>query len=208
VADVQFGYDRGSQRYRDLSTGRWVSERSVRDAVDRTADHASRLMGDAAARFRAGTIDAGQWLAESMQTIKDANVAAALVAYGGRSQMTPERNGFVGSQVKIQYQYARQMVGDVLDGRQRLNGRLDSRARMYGQAARQTYTDIRRRESARNGMSFERNHLGAAEHCASCVGETARGWVPIGSLIPPGRRTCRASCRCSLAYAETMSEAA
>jgi hypothetical protein len=207
MADL-YGWDRPSMRFRDLSTGKYISERMVRDYVDNIADLASREMGDLAARYRSGQITFAAWQSESMQVIKSSQIASALAAYGGRDQMNATRWGTVGQQIRIQYQYLRQFGADILSGRQRLNGRLDSRSRLYGQAVRQTYTDIRRRESAANGMLWEKNVLGAAEHCAECVAQAARGWVPIGTLIPPGRRTCRGNCRCSLAHSRTLSESA
>lgn len=207
MTDQAYGWDRNAQRFRDLSSGKFVTERAVRDAVDSVADLASRRLGESAARFRAGQISVVQWQSETFATIKDSQIAAALLAYGGRAQMTPERYGFLGSQVKAQYQYARQMVADVLDGEQRLNGRLDSRARLYGQAARSLYENIRRRESASAGMAFEQNHLHASESCDQCKSMSAARRVPIGSLIPIGQRTCRSSCRCTLSYSRTMSEA-
>lgn len=199
MGDV-FGYSKESQRFRDLESGKYVSERAVRDAVDRTADLASRRMGDLTARFRAGEITAVEWQTESMAVIKQATIAAALAGYGGRQNMSSEKWGYVGYRVKEQFVYFRKFAEDMLSGRQRWNGRADARARLYGQSARQTYTDIRRREAATSGHIYERNILGAAEHCNQCVGETSRGWVPIGMLVPPGRRTCRGNCRCSLAY--------
>ena len=124
-------------------------------------------------------------------------------AYGGRDAMTPERWGLVGSLVRQQYAYARRFADDVAAGRQRQNGTMDARARLYGQAGRATYELIRRRESAGAGFGYERNVLHAADHCAQCVAEAGRGWVPIGTLTPVGQRTCRTQCRCTLAYART-----
>lgn len=207
MADA-FTWDRSSRRFRDLSTGRFVGEREIRDAVDRTADLASRRMGEAAARFRAGTITATEWQAEHLTLVKQSQIAAALAAYGGRDQMTPARWGTVGQQIRVQYQYARLMLADVLDGRQRLNGRLDARARQYGQASRALYENIRRREAASDGgLAFEENHLHASESCDQCRAQSASGRVPIGTLVPIGMRTCRASCRCTLSYHRTMSGA-
>lgn len=207
MPDQSYGFDRASRRFRDVTTGRWVSEREVRDGVDRVADLASRRLGDSAARYRAGQITIGQFQAETMQTIKDSQVAAALAAYGGRREMTPQRWGLVGAQIKVQYQYARGMVADILDGRQRLNGRLDARSRQYGQAARSLYENIRRRESAEAGMLLERNHLHASESCDQCRAMSAAGVVPIGTLIPIGQRTCRSSCRCTLSYSRSRQDA-
>lgn len=208
MLDQSYGYDRASMRFRDLSTGRFVPERTVRDAVDRTADLASRRMGEAAARFRAGEITSAEWLRQHLELVKQSQIAAALAAYGGRANMDAQKWGYVGYRIREQFAYSRKMVADVLDGRQRLNGRLDSRARQYGQAARAAYENHRRRASAESGIAFEQNHLHASESCQSCRDQSARGRVPIGTLIPVGSRTCRASCRCTLTYHRTVSEAA
>lgn len=207
MAGDYFGFDQRSQRFRDLSSGRFVSERAVRDGVDRVADLTSRRLGELTARFRAGEISAVQWQTEMLAQIKQAHIASALAAYGGRDAMTPEKWGYVGWRVREQFAYARRMAEDILSGRQRMNGRLDARARMYGSAVRQTYNSVRARESRAAGLKYERNVLGVAEHCPECRAQTARGVVPIGTLIPPGYRQCRASCRCSLVYMNQPDEA-
>lgn len=203
MAGDHFGFDRASQRFRDLSSGRFVSERQVRDGVDRVADLASRRLGDLTARFRAGEITALQWQSEMLATVKQAHIASALAAYGGRDAMTPARWGTVGQIVRREYAYARAFAADVLSGRQRQNGRMDARARLYGQSIRGTYENIRRREVASAGLRWERNVRHASESCRQCVGASGQGWVPIGTLPPVGQRTCRGNCRCTLSYAAT-----
>jgi len=213
MAGDYFGFDPASQRFRDLSTGRFVSERAVRDGVDRVADLASARLGELTARFRTGEITAVQWQAEMMAQIKQAHISAALAAYGGRDAMTPARWGTVGQLIRREYAFARAFAADVLAGRQRQNGRMDARARLYGQSIRGTYENIRRREVAAAGLRFERNVLHALESCAGCLAASAQGWVPLGTLPPVGSRTCRGNCRCTLAYtnnpqAEIATEAA
>lgn len=206
MPDQSYTYDRGSMRFRSLESGRYVSEREIRDAVDRVADLASRRMGEAAARYRAGQITVAEWQAEHLALIKQSQIASALLAYGGRGQMDAQRWGIVGQAVKQQYLYARAMIADVIDGRQRLNGRLDARARQYGQASRALYENLRRRQSAASGFQFEQNHLHASESCDSCRAMSALGRVPVGTLIPVGSRTCRGNCRCTLSYHRTAVE--
>lgn len=204
MTDLLYGWDSASQRFRDLSTGRFISERSVRDFVDNIADAASQQLGDLAARYRTGQITMTIWQAESRAVIKSSQIASALAAYGGRGQMTPARWGVVGQQIRTQYAYLTRFADDVLSGRQRLNGRMDARARMYGQASRTLYENIRRRESAASGQQFERNIRHAVESCGQCVNQSSLGWQPIGTLVPVGQRSCRSSCRCTLAYSRTM----
>lgn len=190
-------------RFRDLNTGKFISERAVRDAVDAVADLASRRMGESAARFRAGQISITEWQAESMQVIKQANVAATLLASGGRQNVTPQQWGAAGQMIRTEYAYFRRFVSDVLDGQQRQNGRLDARARMYGNIARRNYESLRRRQGYDNGFQYERNVRHSSEACRGCVAASAAGWVPIGTLPPIGQRECRGSCRCTLALSRT-----
>lgn len=204
---ASYRWDDRSGRFRDPTTGRYISERAVRDAVDATVDLAASRMATLASDFRAGTLNAQQFLDGMMTEIKSVQIATALAAYGGREQMTASRWGTVGQFIRQQYAYARQMVADVLDGKQRMNGRLDARARQYAQSGRATYENIRRREMAQAGMAFERNVLHAEESCGQCLAESERGWVPIGTLSPVGMRTCRGNCKCTIAFARTRSEA-
>jgi hypothetical protein len=204
---ADFRYDDRAGRFRDSSTGRFVSERQVRDAVDATVSLASEHMATLSSDFRAGTINAAQFLDGMLTEIKSVQIASALAAYGGRDQMTQSRWGYVGSVIREQYAYARQMVADVLDGKQRMNGRLDARARQYANSGRTTYENIRRREMALAGMAYELNVQHSDEGCEECVAASDRGWVPIGTLPPVGARICRGACLCTLAFAATRSEA-
>lgn len=213
MAGDYFGWDDNSRRFRNLETGRYVSERQVRDGVDRVADLMSARLGQSSARFRAGEITAAQWQSDMLATIKEGHISAALAAYGGRDAMTPAAWGTVGQLIRREYAYARAFAADVLNGRQRQNGRMDARARLYGQSIRGTYENIRRRESANAGLRYERNVLHASESCRECLSASGQRWVPIGTLPPVGSRTCRSNCRCTLAYtnnpqAETATEAA
>lgn len=203
MADLLYGFDNASQRFRDLSTGRYISERQVRDFVDNIADAASQQLGTLSAQYCSGQITMTVWQAESRAVIKASQIASALAAYGGRGQMTPARWGLVGQQIRTQYAYLSRFADDVLSGRQRLNGRMDARARQYGQGARSLYENIRRRESAAAGLRYERNIRHAVESCGQCVNQSSLGWVPLGTLVPVGQRTCRSMCRCTLAYSRS-----
>lgn len=203
MADLLYGWSNEAQRFRDLRTGRYISERQVRDFVDNIATEASRQLGELSAQYRANQISFTMWQAESHAVIKASQIASALAAYGGRAQMTPARWGLVGYQIRTQYAYLTQFGADVLNGRQRINGRMDARARQYGQASRSLYENIRRRTSADAGFRYERNIRHAVESCRQCVNQSSQGWVPIGTLVPIGQRTCRSSCRCTLAYSRT-----
>lgn len=208
MADSAFLFAPSTGRYRDVASGRFVKQARVREGVDATVGLSADRMGDAAARLRAEEITVEQFQAEMLAHVKDVHVSNALAAYGGREQMTPARWGYVGARIRTEYGYVRGMTSDILDGKQAMNGSLDARARQYAAAGRHTYTAVNRREAVNRGNGSERNVLGTAEHCADCSAQSARGWVPVGSLSQPGSRRCRGNCRCHIEFTSQSSEAA
>lgn len=167
--------------------------------VDALAVFMAAQMAANSARYRAGAITLDQWQAQQMADIKALHIASALAAYGGRDQMNQLKWGVVGQIIRQQYGYQRQFLADVLEGRQRQNGRMDNRARMYAAAARTTFAAILRRQAYDDGDHWERNELGDTDRsCAECLAATDMGWVPIGTLSQPGTRTCLGNCRCTL----------
>ena len=194
-------------RYRD-ERGRFVSERTVRAVVDQVVDAASERMAVASERLLAGEISLGAWQAQMQAEIKLAHTSAAILAHGGAEQMTPERWGAVGRQIRDEYAFLREFAEQIADGRQPLNGQLVARARQYGQAARGQFERIRRRQMRELGYTEERSVLAPAEHCRQCVAQSEKAWSEIGSLVAVGRRTCLVNCRCRMEYRRKAAEAA
>lgn len=196
---MAYTWNEGAGRFVD-ERGRFVSESTVRRAVDRVADAASDRMAAASERLLAGEHSLASWQAEMQATIKLGHASAAVLAHGGAETMTPSRWGAIGPIVRDQYQFLRDFAAQVADGRQPLNGSLVARARQYGQASRVTFETTYNRGQQQRGYQAERSVLHPAEHCGLCRSEAARGWVPIGTLIPIGQRTCRGNDRCTVAF--------
>jgi hypothetical protein len=194
------------------SAGRFVDARGrfvdARPVVNDIADGASARMAAASERMLAGDLSLAEWQAEMMRTVKLSQLAASTIAHGGTARMGFPEYGAAGREIRNQYDYLRTFAAQVASGEQPLNGGLLSRARQYGQAARVTFEREYSRDQRNRGYQMERNVLHPAEHCAVCVSESARGWVPIGSLIPIGSRTCRANDRCTVAYSKDAAAAA
>jgi len=197
---AEFTFTPRTGRFRDVASGRFVPETRVRTAVDATVDLSSERMGELAGRLRSGEITLAQFQAQHQAAIKDVHVANALAAYGGREQMDASKWGVVGQRIRTEYGYARQLVADVLDGKQPLNGRFDQRVKSYAQSGRVTFEAVRGRQRRDAGEREEMNVLHAAESCSSCKSQSARGWVQIGGLVPVGSRACRGNCRCTITY--------
>jgi hypothetical protein len=206
---MAYQFDPRVGRYRD-DAGHFVPERTVRDAVDNLADLSSERMAALTQRLQAGSLQLADWQQQAMMEIRNAHVAAAVVAHGGRLQMAPADWLVVAREVKTEYAYLRDFAGQIADGTQPLDGRLVARSGLYGQAARSTFEAVRRRDERNRGTDQERNVLHGGDHCSLCPDLSARGWVPIGSLPLIGSRPCGPNDRCTLAFrvAPAASEAA
>jgi hypothetical protein len=196
---TDFTFAPAAGRYRG-EAGRLVTFKAVRDAVDRVTDEASVCLGTLAGQLRTGEVTLEDWQRQSMAIVKNAHIAAGMAAHGGIRHMDQETWGYLGQRIRAEYGYLRDMAAQIANGAQPLNGRLEARARLYGQAARATYESVTGRDQRAIGASLERNILNPGEHCAACKAQSALGWVAVGTLTPIGARTCMANCRCRISY--------
>jgi hypothetical protein len=76
-----------------------------------------------------------------------------------------------------------------------------ARAEQYAGAAWGPNLNARRAKVLRSGKYREERRvhakpMGAHEPCATCEAESAKGWQPVGSLLPLGDAECRGNCDC------------
>lgn len=207
---MPYTFDPLRGRYRD-ERGRFVSESSIRAAVDAVVDESSKRAMALTAQLQAGRLSLADWQAAMMASIKQAHVAAGVAAAGGFEQMSPANYGYLGSRIRAQYEFLRNWAAELASGKAPLDGLLPTaRAALYGQAARGTFEAARAREQILRGAVEQRNKLGKADHCAGCLEENGRGWVDAGELVPIGERLCKTRCRCTILYrqADQAKEAA
>jgi hypothetical protein len=80
-------------------------------------------------------------------------------------------------------------------------GQFIARAESYGAAVWGDAQEVARGTYIRDEV-FDQEHLelGESEHCDQCLSDSAKGFVPIGSLGPIGSRLCLNNCHCRLVY--------
>lgn len=190
-------------RYRGPD-GRFVRQREIRAGVDSMIDGASQRIRTLTESLRSRQITVGEWEQRMRAEVSALHVAAATAAKGGRDQMSSADYGRVGRLVRDQFDFLRSRADAIVSGKQLMDGTLVQRATLYAQAARGTHSAILAREMDTRGFSEERNILDReAAHCVgagSCPEQTARGWVPVGSLVPLSQRLCGPNDRCSIQY--------
>jgi hypothetical protein len=196
----EYGWNEKAARYTDLSTGRFVPRQAVMRELDKVIEYSQARIEDLSGRMVSGELSLPEWQAAMEREIKTVHTAAGAAARGGWAQMSKSDWGFVGSQVKKQYRYFDNFVSDLNSGQMPLNKRVIVRAGLYGQAARGTFEEMRRRMAKVRGKAQERRRLGPAEHCAGCVEQAGRNWQPIGTLPPIGSQECVTNCHCYFEY--------
>lgn len=195
----RFRYDVATRRYR-AADGRFVPAARVASAVDAVAVGARAEAERLAERLLAGQSSLAEFQSSLAALVKAGHVAAGAVGRGGTAQMSPADAGFVGSRIKREYGYLRDFAAQIADGRQPLDGMLRVRAGLYGDALATTHREMERRIAALSGVQIARRVLAAADHCATCLSEAARGWQPITLLRAIGDTICRSRDKCRFEY--------
>lgn len=198
TARRQFTYDERTGRYRS-SSGRFVPQSQVRRALERRVEAAGREMQRLAEQLRSGAISTTQWRSEMHRRMRDVHLFSAATVKGGWAQMTPADFGRVGARMKEQLKFLDNFARDIDRGLP-LDGRFLRRAGLYALSGRETAHRTQTLQMQTRAFDEERSVLGVAEHCPVCVDEAAKGWVPIGTLIPIGRRQCLGNDRCAMQY--------
>ena len=201
---MEYVFSKSTGNYRNKATGRKVSDRQlygwVEDAVTRGGANLERF----ARQLQRGEINKAQWALSSGEEIRNMHRAVAMIANGGKAQMGPSQWGFVGSRIRSELTYFNAFASEVdnIPEGAVLTDAFVSRAKSYFNAAYTTYAQaLRRRVIEASHADFEENILEAGSvHCEGCLGASAAGPVPIGTLVEIGARECGGRCRCRIVY--------
>lgn len=161
---------------------------------------ASRLIADTASALRAGRISPLEMRRRVVPIITDIHWDAALIPFGPRESMSLAARVETERLLDEQLRYLANVEREVALGAQPRDGTLRVRLEMYASAGWAALQSLYRVWASGNRYQYEENILGVAEHCEGCIAETARGRVPIGTLVPIGQRDCLSNCHCRLAF--------
>ena len=192
----QYRWNVKAAQYADQATGRFVSRQLIRGQLEKVVDGSSQVMRALSQQLRDGNISLADWQLEMMQQIKTTHLAGAAMQKGGWQQMSQADFGRVGRIVRTEYEFLRNFAEQVASGKQKLDGSFTRRAAMYGQQGRPTYLTFWDSTASQRGFDEERSILQPAEHCTECISEDAKGFQPLGQMIPIGNRICRSNDKC------------
>ena len=188
-----------SGRYRDTSTGRYVQGATVRRELDRyldTADPANAL----AEALRGRQVSLADWEVGMRRVVKNTHLNAIALERGGWANMTPADYGRAGQIIREQYGYLKGFANDIASGKQRLDGTLGTRAKLYSQAGRNS---LYRSKAANisDRVTHQRSIRGKRDSCWQCIELDRKVFRIDDTSFPlPGRRVCNHNCGCHLEY--------
>lgn len=194
-----------SSRYRDLQTGRFVSQAQVRDWSGQAAKASGDAVTEMAEMLGDGRLNVRDWTLLMRDEIKDVYIQQYVAAKGGLSQMTQRDWGSIGGMLRDQYRYLDRFARQVADGEVPAS-RVATRARLYTTSSKEAFERATQRVMVAGGMTEVHWRLHPAEHCEDCVAFAAMGWQPIasrpyGDAIPgSGHTRCLTNCACTLSY--------
>lgn len=186
-------------RYYDNQTKRLVSWLDVRRDIDTYIANSNKTIDGLANQLRNREISLAEWQTAMRNEMRAMHSNAAMTAKGGRAQMTHADWGRVGQELRFQYGKLDQFAKDIASGKQPLDGRMNWRAKLYGEAARGTHEQEKRSNSANKGLTEEMRILHAKESCKGCLAN-AGFWAPIGTLPKIGSQDCATNCFCTFAF--------
>lgn len=173
-ASDRFTYNPQTHRYRDTSTGRFVSEATVRQQLAQYEGARKEIGTQLASQLSSGGT-AKEWLLQMRQELKLTYTAEYMLGRGGRSAMTAADWGKLGSMLRTQYTFLDAFAREVAAGNLS-EARIAARARMYFDSATQAY------ERART---------------------SARGMPDLPAYPGDGSTECKSNCKCSWTIEET-----
>ena len=207
MADILVGYtySRGLARYRDLTTGRFVSRNNIVSLLETQVDSTERRLGALVNAAHEGRVSPS-WFAETMRTeLRRAHLQNRALGMGGFDRLDASNYGAVGRKLRDDYARVARLAQDLADGNVTLPQALQ-RVRGYAGNARLEYWEAERAAMRGTGRSMEaRRMLNPAEHCQTCIWLASKSWRPMDEIPVPGDGSteCGSYDRCSIEYRTT-----
>lgn len=202
---MPYAYNNTAQRWFDTASGKFVSETVVVEEMRGHQTATYNVLDNVTRQLYAGQLTIEQWQYVVAAELKDAHLAQAMFAVGGKRNMTQANYGRVGGTLADEYRYlsnfASQIAAGTISEAQALN-----RITMYGDATQASYW----REfklAAKKELWWV---LGTTEqHCGRCP-QLAAGspYKPedLNQVPGDGNTPCLTHCDCGL-YTEEQSPA-
>lgn len=174
---AEWEFDAPSRRYRNKTTGRYLSASS---SVELRDDVVTRLRSEAdtlARKLADQAIDVQTWEREMQRAIREVNAVQWAFGRGGRNAMTDDGRSALADLIRAQHEYLRAFAEDVAAGNLS-EAQIAARAKLYHGSSVQAYEQ----------------------------GKASAWGVSLPHHPGDGSTPCKSSCRCYVTYADKPDE--
>lgn len=199
-------FDRLSKRYRDNSTGQFISRSKALEIEKAFLTKQLNILESLAPRIKADEPGISKLLGETLRKI---HITNAIIAANGVENITQSDLGKIGSILKKQYYQGYDPVSGKSFGLKYLlkdapgitEERLRQRLVMFGKSGEISGSIIKESKAVSQGYDIEKRVLAVGENCPDCIRYASLGWQILGSLPKPKTAcVCAANCKCKIVY--------
>ncbi len=196
-----WSFDTATARYRNNTTGRFLSQRDALQLTERSIAAVSAELESQVQALAQGVTSLGDWQRQLATLLKQLHLGQFILGRGGIANTVPADFLEVGRILKSEYRYLEGFGRDLAAGRLSV-AQATARARLYLAKSRLSFWAGQRQAQLRGpAVSEMRRILAPVDHCTECVAYARAGWVPIGNLpLPTVDCSCRSNCRCTVQY--------
>lgn len=210
VRSSLWAWDKRSGRYRDLTTGRYLSKANLEKLQQRQLALLQQDIQSIGNLLLDGKISLKTWQEATAQTLKTAHLLQATLGKGGYEQLTQNDIQQVQRRLRSQFGYLKQFAIDLQRGHSisstgqqvaMTEARFKSRLALYSKATRTSFEQSKQNNATNQRQYYMQRYIQSVHPCLSCPRYAAMGRVPVGALPLPGDACeCGANCKCIVVY--------
>jgi hypothetical protein len=195
---INYSFNEKSQRYYDLTNGRFVSRNEVKNAVNQNISNKAKLAEDIAQAYNEKQINNAEFEQLMAKLIKTNYIQNYKI---GKPNLTAGDNEAIRQRLVDEYTYLRRFTNDLTN---LTPNQITARAKSYFTNT-SSFDEGSRRSYRQGGWIWERRKTSIAEHCGDCVSYASMGWQLIGTLPPIGTRSaCLGNCKCYFEFSKSI----
>lgn len=198
-----FTFDKRSQRYRDNTTGRFVSIETLRGLVKSAIANRQAKSKLYTQDLFDKKITLREW--ENLMAA-DLKILSIQLYKLAKPNLTQADYGRIGGILRREYSRLRKLSNDIRLGTQS-EAQILNRSSNFFKKVRELFEEGLRRGHTEVRARWERRLTDPSvkEHCKDCPNYEAMGWMPINSLPRPTERCdCRYNCKCKLEFSFSL----
>ena len=203
-----FLWNSKNSQYQYVENSNLVSREAVQALSRSRIEAAKREIQQITADFLAGRLPFEEWQRRMTEIIKLAHIEQALLGRGGVDAMTQQDYASTQQTIQTENQFLQNFAREIASGNL-TKKQIAARANLYAQRSRLSGETAIQQNYRDRGYLYMQRFLGAADkHCPDCPRYSALGVQPVGTLpLPTEQCQCRANCKCSVKYYQTLAEA-